>query len=62
MSVPQAGIAVSVGKMIAPLDIPSRHRYRAVTKQRKAIMQNLTGRHYFYFGYYFYFAGLPAVC
>ena len=31
------------------------------SRKEDSNMRNLTGRHYFYFGYY-YFAGLPAVC
>jgi len=49
-------------KVNTPIDIPSLRRYRALFEKRETIMQNLTGRHYFYFGYYFYYAGLPAVC
>ena len=32
------------------------------TKLKETPMQYPTGRRYFYFGYYYFFAGLPAVC
>jgi len=56
------GALSDMRKVNTPIDIPSFRRYRALTEKREKIMQNLTGRHYFYFGYYFYYAGLPAVC
>jgi hypothetical protein len=52
----------ATAKRATPLDIRSFHRYRALNQQQEAIMQTAADRPYFYFGYYFYFAGLPAVC
>ena len=50
------------GRTNMPLDIRAHPHYRMATGAKEANMQYLAGRFYFYFGYYYFYAGLPAVC